>query len=250
MFRGSRVAVASVALAITFAAPLSRALPAEPAPPPPPATWPAEPDVHPPLPRMAPDGHAPRFSSVWLGVRAGSISYSGNLGVPDVNAFVGTGANLAVDLGLRTSRYTIFYAAYEHDLLPLADRFRSPTSSVASDYAGLGLRTSDPSWGSPDGVRLVVELEAGARRLAVSRDGSTLEKYVLEVFHPAFGVEWRASSLLSLSLLAWYGLYIGLNTSGSVALNDGTSSAYGSTNAGLDGAFGATLGGHFDVWGR
>ena len=202
---------------------------------------------------MAPERHAPRFSSIWVGARAGVTSFSSypSFANRDADEVVDSARSIALDVGRRRNRHTIVYGTVAHD-------FGTPGPdlqgfAIASDFIGLGVRaTPFGKVGSPDSLRMIFEFRSGGRRLRVSRGAESLEQRMFVVGW-GVGVEWRLSATLAVSAIYFMdGIFAKSSATGMITLSDGTVGDASNTNSDNVSGYvnGIVLATHFDLWAR
>jgi hypothetical protein len=248
----------------TPAPPQRTAVEVEPAPPPPP--------IPPPPPRVVyvelqPPVRAPKYS-LWLGGRAGLLTYSGGLyinnqatgGIETTGNFVRPALGLELDVGARLAWRYVPYLALELGVTGPGHRFDNATAptTAGTQFFGAGFRYLA---GDVNKVAFAADLSLGIRRFVVTSGGSTWSASGLEIFRLGLGAEIRVNSRFAVSPMLTLSGGSPQNVSGNVSFapnqGDGQKGPPFTGDTSIPGwaqtsyyAIFLGCGGHVDVFGR
>lgn len=214
--------------------------------------------VKPPEPK-----HAPKYA-LWVGARLSALTYGGSFyeyQLPGTRSQLETTGNLVrpglgieVDAGVRLGRRYVPYVFLEHGFMQAGRLFEGTNATVASDYLGLGVRTT---FGDPDEVAFETDLAMGLRRLRVSNDTQQWSISNLELFRFGLGAAIRLTSGFALSPMFTISTGSMSDTSGSISYKPGSvisgpvyqdGASVASSRVYIVAGIGC--GAHFDLFGR
>lgn len=288
----ARTGVATLALLVGASLFASRAAAEEPSPlpppaPPPPTTAPAAapPAAAPAAPPAAATltsisaelGEAPpeparsdpnpQKLALWLGGRAGVITfgnafYTNQRGLDETTGnFARAGMSVEVDAGVRLFKRFTPYVFWEHGFHRQGRRFEGSDAHAYSNFYGLGFRYLA---GAIDdlGFGFLTDLSVGIRTLTIasSSAGESYSMRALEIFRLGLGADIRVSRFFCVSPLAVISGGVMRSTEGNIRF-----SPAGSTDGLVEPTFkdgknidvettylvlGLGVGGHFDLFAR
>lgn len=241
------------------------AAPAAPPPTSPAAPATAAPSSASPPATDAPPSRGPEKFAIWLGARAGVLTfgsafYTNQKGVDEpAGNFARAGLGVELDAGVRLFKRFTPYVFWEHGFHQVGRRFEGDDAHAYSNFYGLGFRYLA---GAIDdlGFGFLTDVSIGMRTVSVTSGASTYGMSALEIFRLGLGAEIRVSRMFSVTPLASISGGVMRTTSGNVKF-----SALGSTDGVTEPTFhdgknidnettylvlGLGAGGHFDLLGH
>lgn len=235
-----------------------------PAPPPPPSVTAELGEARPEPARPDPN---PQKLALWVGARAGLITfgnafYTNQRGLDETTGnFARAGMSVEVDAGVRLFKRFTPYVFWEHGFHRQGRRFEGGDARAYSNFYGLGFRYLA---GAIDelGFGFLTDLSVGMRTLTIasSSSGESYSMRALEIFRLGLGADIRVSRFFCVSPLAVISGGVMRSTEGNIRF-----SPAGSTDGLVEPTFkdgknidvettylvlGLGVGGHFDLFAR